>query len=56
MSIFLNFICLDCDNSSCDRMGITCMLLSPEIDDSGNCLDFIEKAGEGTSQLTNEVS
>ena len=55
MSIFLNFICLDCDNSDCDRNGITCTLCNPRINDSGNCLDF-EDAGEGTNQQTNEVS
>lgn len=43
MSIFLNFICLECDNSDCDRTGITCMLCNPNIDDKGICLDFTNK-------------
>ena len=55
MSIFLNFICLECENSYCDRMGITCMLLSPEIDESGKCLDFVD-VGEGTSPQTTSGS
>lgn len=55
MSIFYNFICLQCENSDCDRMGITCMLLSPEIDESGKCLDFVD-VGEGTSPQTTSGS
>lgn len=56
MSIFNDFICLDCDNSDCDRTGITCTVCNPRISSNGKCLDFEDKAGEGTSQLTNEVS
>lgn len=55
MSIFLNFICLECDNSDCDRTGITCMLCNPNIDDKGICLDFVD-VGEGTSPQTTSGS
>ena len=56
MSIFYNFICLECNNSDCDRTGITCMIIDPRYKDNGECLDFEEKTGEGTSPVTNEVS
>lgn len=55
MSIFLNFICLKCENSDCDGMGITCMLLNPSIDDNGLCLDYVD-VGEGTSPQTTSGS
>lgn len=56
MSIFYNFICLECENADCDKTGITCQVCNPRYLDNGECLDFEEKMGDGTSPLTNEVS
>lgn len=44
MSIFLNFICLECENADCDRTGIACQICNPRYNkDNGECLDFVEK-------------
>lgn len=51
----LNILCSNCEHSDCNEYGITCQKMNPAINDSGQCLDYIN-AGEGTNPRTNEVS